>query len=452
MTNSLDLYPLLDALLDRRSRRFAAGMRMNGGPLVYESARPAQPLSLEEQAALAFAANGVTGYALAELPFADGSIPEGGGGNIMMHLIARTAASGDGSHADTLFVIDDDGVWLLKRPQDYPRAEIAELIQAARERKWVDLYQQSRVRIGERRVDIPHDVQYMLSLNKWSANVPGSTYFLPIAELSGIYINIMLILFGEQYHSFVLDERNRFQPAGVGPFARSKGGLLNDDPTQGRVLTVGGLETLIDELAAIEQGGILQNLGLMTQALGLGGFPHFAAHPYIWPKTLGFRMIELPTSRVIGADSVTRVLLRLLKRDLPMPTAVGLERNGEVLIKPHCPPYYPTMRAAVEAFVADKYAAGVGIFRDGGAATGWQEGAKIQSGIPAYSDAAIAATTAYCEYVYARYGRLPANGGPFRTVLAYQAHHLDPDFYERFYKPDALSETQRGHQARWHGA
>ena len=37
---------------------------------------------------------------------------------------------------------------------------------------------------------------------------------------------------------------------------------------------------------------------------------------------------------------------------------------------------------------------------------------------PYYSDSAIAATIAYCDYVYERYGRFPANSGPFRTVLS----------------------------------
>jgi hypothetical protein len=70
----------------------------------------------------------------------------------------------------------------------------------------------------------------------------------------------------------------------------------------------------------------------------------------------------------------------------------------------------------------------------------------VLAGIPAYSDRAIDATVAYCEYVYKRYGRFPAYSGPFRTVLAYQAHHLDPDFYDRFYRPGALTERQRGHR------
>jgi hypothetical protein len=79
--------------------------------------------------------------------------------------------------------------------------------------------------------------------------------------------------------------------------------------------------------------------------------------------------------------------------------------------------------------------------RDGGATSAWQDGAKVQQGIPDYSDRAIEATIAYCDYVYSRYGRFPAHSGPFRTVLAYQAHHLDHTFYDRFYKPGVYGTT-----------
>ena len=71
-------------------------------------------------------------------------------------------------------------------------------------------------------------------------------------------------------------------------------------------------------------------------------------------------------------------------------------------------------------------------------------------GIPGPSKQAIAATVAYCEYIYERYGRFPAYSAPFRTIMGYQATHVDEDFYDRFYRPEALSETQRSHQARWH--
>jgi hypothetical protein len=114
-------YPLLQALIDRRSRRFGTGMRLNGGPLAFASTVGPYPLSLEEEAALAFAACGITGHALSEPPYQTGD-PEACGGNIMTHFIGRTVPSGDAMHAVTVFVTNDHGAWMLKRPQDHPPA------------------------------------------------------------------------------------------------------------------------------------------------------------------------------------------------------------------------------------------------------------------------------------------------------------------------------------------
>jgi hypothetical protein len=445
-------YPLLEALIERRSRRFAKGLSLNGGPLAYESTHGPQPLSLEEEAALAFAGCGITGNTLAELPYESGGVPEAGSGNIMVQFIGRTVASADALHTVTLFVINDEGTWMLRRPQDYPRDEISALSQSARDHELVKLYEKSRVRIADVRLDPPRELPFVPPFNKWSANLPGTTYFLPVNELTAVYINVLLSAFNEEFGYFVVDERNRFRTPGIAKFARSKGGHLHDDPKEGRFATVGFLESWLYEFAAIEQGGMLQNLGLMTEALGLGGFPHFAAHPFIWFQTLGFRMQNIPFSRTTGAGPVTKRLMKVLNKDLPVPTAVGLERAGEVLIKPFCPPYYRNMEEAVLAFVDYKYEQGKGTFRDGGAATGWRDGARVQAGIPPYSDRTIAATIAYCEYVYERYGRFPANGGPFRTILAHQAHHLDPDFYDRFYRPETLGRIGREHPARRHSS
>jgi hypothetical protein len=148
----LSRYSLLEALIERRSRRFGKGMRLNGGPLAYDSEARPQPLSLAEEAALAFAACGITGYALAELPYQTGDVPEAGGGNIMTHFVARTVASGDAMHAVAVIVMNDQGTWMLKRPQDHPRSKIAELIRAAREHRLVDLYETNRVCIADRRL------------------------------------------------------------------------------------------------------------------------------------------------------------------------------------------------------------------------------------------------------------------------------------------------------------
>jgi hypothetical protein len=138
-----------------------------------------------------------------------------------------------------------------------------------------------------------------------------------------------------------------------------------------------------------------------------------------------------------------RALMKLAGKDALVPTAIGLERNGSVLLRPWCPPYFRSMEEAVLAFVDSKFAPGAGTMRDGGAATGWRDGAKVQTAIPQHSEGAIAATVACCEYVFRRYGRMPPGSGPFRTVLAHQAHRLDPAFYERFYRDDVVNQLPR---------
>ncbi len=37
---------------------------------------------------------------------------------------------------------------------------------------------------------------------------------------------------------------------------------------------------------------------------------------------------------------------------------------------------------------------------------------------------------------------------PYRTVLGFQAAHLDAEFYDKFYRPEALSAAQRQDFAR----
>ena len=109
-------YSLIEAMLRRRSRRFGKGMKL-GGALDYQSQHSPQPLTLEQEALLGFVASGVTGCALAELPYAPAARSStGSGGNIMVNFIGRTVASADAIHGVVVFVTNDEGTWMLKRP------------------------------------------------------------------------------------------------------------------------------------------------------------------------------------------------------------------------------------------------------------------------------------------------------------------------------------------------
>jgi len=141
--------------------------------------------------------------------------------------------------------------------------------------------------------------------------------------------------------------------------------------------------------------------------------------------------------------------LRFFRRAFPVPYPLGLDRDTKVLLKPYCPPYYPSMEEAIRAVVATKLGPQAA-FRGGHGASAWADSGKVSAGIPNLSEATIAATIAYCEYIYHRYRRFPAYLPPFHTVSGFQVSHLDTEFYDRYYRPEALSETQRQHMARWH--
>ncbi len=426
---------LLDALRSRRSRRFGLGMKIPGGPLAYESRHRAKPLTEDEEAALVFAACGITGHALADLCYA-----RDGGGSIMAGMVARTIASGDGLQTVSLVVTNDDATYLIRKPRELPVAEIPQLIELGRRSEFTELYRRSRVKIKAGRAQIHAAPLFNINANRWSAHAPGTSYFLPINDLTFMYVNGLLEILNEHTGAFLLDERNHFLPAGLAKFARDRGGHLDCDPNSGRVATVRQVEQFVSEFVTVEQGMMLQNLGLMAEALGLGGFPNFANHEFTWFQALGFRMQEMPVNRYVGAGWLPSLMMKFLRRNPNIPYPVGLERDGEVLLKPFCPPYCNSMADAVRAVVEIKYGAD-GIFRSTGHGSAWANRASVVEGVPRVSDAAVEATIAYCEYLWQRYGRFPVYMPPYRTVLGFQACHLDAEFYGKFYKPEALSES-----------
>jgi hypothetical protein len=440
-------YPLIAALLGRRSRRFGRGMQITKGPFVYESAHSPQPLTEEEEALLVFAASGISGYALADLEYGKGE-----GGSMLAGLTGRTIASPDSVNAVSLVVTNDEATYLIKRPQAFSQEERAELIALARDGAYTELYRRSRIKILDGRAAPPVVPGENFDINKWSLYAKGGSYFLPVNSMTALYINVLLEAFEPSMGLMAFDERRWFRPAGVGKFARSKGGHLDDNPQDGRVFTIAALENSLKESVAVEQGMMLQNLGLMSQAMGIGGFPNYARHPYSWFKALDFRMTQASATLLFGGSYFLSRVLKLIGQQQLIPIPLGLERDGEVLLKPYCPPYYRSMEAAVHDFVDHKFGKD-GIYR-GGAAEGsdWKDPQAVDASAKQPDERAVAATVAYCEYIYDRYGSFPVFSAPYRTAIGYQATHVDVDFYDRFFKPEALTEAQRQHQAKWHNS
>jgi hypothetical protein len=428
---------LFEVLLNRRSRRVGLGMAIPEGPLRYKSPHAPVPLTEDEEAALAFAACGVTGYALADLSYGARE-----GGSMLVGRLGRTIASPDAVNAVSVLVTNDRGTFLLKRPQDFVPAEFRELVSLAQKGALTDLYRRTRVQLSASRTAPPLDVGHNFSINRWSLYAPGTTYFLPIIETTALTINALLELFGEDMGVFLRDERAWYRPAGIGRFARSRGGNLHDDPRELRSATIQMMESSLLDSMATEHGMVLQNLALMSEALGLGGFPNFARHEYSWFKAAGFRMQSMSASRYAGAPRLFATLARWLGKDPVLEYPAGLERDNQILLKPFCPPYYKSMEDAVAAFVQMKFGAD-GSYRSGIQQSAWREPLSDYAKIPAPSASAVEATAAYCDYVFRRYGRFPVYTAPFRTVIGFQVCHVDVDFYDRFYEAEALSDSVR---------
>lgn len=412
-------------------------MTIPAGPFQYASPHKPVPLTDDEEAALAFAACGVTGYALADLSYGPGQ-----GGTMLVGRLGRTIASPDAVNAVSVLITNDRGTWLVKRPQDFAPSEFMELVGLAKKGALAELYKRSRIQISDRRTAPPLDPGYNFSINRWSLYAPGTTYFLPIIETTALTINALLELFSEDMGVFLRDERAWFRPAGIGRFARGKGGHLHDDPGDLRSATIQMVETALLESMATEQGMVLQNLALMAEALGLGGFPNFARHEYSWFQAAGFRMGSMAASRYAGVGGFLSAVASLFVKDPVIPYPLGLERDNDVLLRPFCPPYYRSMEEAVRAFVESKFGS-KGSYREGAKESTWRDPESCATKIPAPSAAAVQATVSYCEYIYGRYGRFPVYTAPFRTIIGFQVCHVDVSFYDLFYSTESTPDAVR---------
>lgn len=430
-------YPLIKALQGRRSRRFGLGMTIPEGAFAYQSQHAPKALTEEEEAALVFSAAGLSGYALADLAYGTGQ-----GGSMLAGMTSRVVASADAIQNTALIVINDSGAYFIKRSQNLSNAERDDLINLAQKNQFVDIYRQLRVKIADKRIKIPVVPGINFNINKWGIYADGTTYFLPVNDVSTMYINALLEAFEPEMGLFVVDERNNFLPAGIGRFAKSRGGALWDNLKDGRVVTIQGLEMSFAEAAAVEMGSMLHSLGLMSQALGLGGYCNYARNEYNWFEALGFTMQDMKSTKYAGVNPFLALIVRLIGQEFNFPFAVALEREGQKLMQTYTPPNYPSIKAGIEAYLDYKFGAN-GTWRGQTENTSWKNPQAARSSIKPPSEQAIQATIAYCDYIYKRYGRFPAYAAPFRTVIAYQAGYVDADFYDKFYQPDALTETQR---------
>jgi hypothetical protein len=434
-------YPLFSALFNRRSRRISKGIpAVLAGSFTYRSEQPPQPLDPLEEVLLIMVAAGITGVTMPDMPFTS----EDGAplvGSPMLAVNGRTAGSPDNAQATHFFMINDSGTYFLRAPKDKDPFHFGDEVTPA---QLVEYAEKCKVKVLDHRLDFPREYPCYVGRNKYVSNVPGSTMFVPVLDLTKQYINGLMFLLSQPdgYRPTFLDDWNFYRRAGVSKWV--KNGFLNKDLP----VPLGYVNTF---RIHVEADLLIQNLLLCIQAMGLGGWAHAAfAGPILlgdpeyaekYGRGLGFRF-EKPRR--------LRSLALRLATPLPAwrPNPVGLDG----VLQGHCPPYHKDMNAAVDAILEEKYGPGglyrnpehfESVFKPGTAERFLEE-------VPHYSEEVIACTKDICNYIYDTYGRFPAHVDAMHVPgIWVQAHHLDLKYYDQLYV-NGYTETQARHQELWH--
>jgi hypothetical protein len=275
------------------------------------------------------------------------------------------------------------------------------------------------------RLDLPASSKHMLDPNFWMANAPGSTLFMPVGDASEQVLALFALFVGNGY---VIADDQAKRPAGnLAPFIRS--GLLDE----GKVFPLSVLEQSAYEANCAELAFMGHNIVLAQQAMGLGGLYYNGVNRF---SALG----------AFAKDGVKGLGFRFVQDERwPVPNPVGLDGVYEAL----CPPYYPDMRAAVQAFVERKF--GPGGAYDPKTPGAWKHSAEVKRSVTPYSDEFVDCLGEMAQYIYDKHGKFP---GTFSTIVLpgfVQAHHLDTEYYDIHFQAGAYLETHAHHMERWHG-
>lgn len=411
-------FSLVESLLGRRSRRFFMGAEIPDGVLAYKSHHNPVPLSELEKLLVVAACGSNTNYhymiyrAQRYAPHLSNYAGAAGG---------RTFPSAAGFHTSATFFTDDEGVYVLEGRDATPFAEReedgsldpGEILRSLR----------SRVKkIGDGRLKLPQEVPYMEPHNTWVVNGPGSLLVMPVGDLAQhVLLNLCYML---QNGLVLTDDIHRRSIPGIERF-KDIVDVGNTWPLT--FVEQWSMAELTAELSTSCYAG-----ALMLQAMGLGGWMFNGLDPF----------------SVLGASAEAGVPGLGFRCDVddrwPYPNPTGLQG----IMEGFCPPHYADMREAVEAICERKFGPG-GPFHPQTPGP-WIDTARVRSAARGHSEPFRECVALQAQYVFDTFGKFPGTVPSIFVITYLQAHHLDLEFYDRFYKPGSYLRTHAEHMARWH--
>ena len=172
-----------------------------------------------------------------------------------------------------------------------------------------------------------------------------------------------------------------------------------------------------------EPAAICQNMFLATEALGLGGWKHCGFLSLEILERMGFRIVAENEGAAFG-------------------NPIGLDDVFEA----SCPPYHPTMDAAVDAVLAPPSPGR----KETGPVPHRISEAEHRAGTVRISTEGLACTKAICNYIHDTNGRFPGGTDAMHLMWVMQAHHIDTSYYDRFFGPGTYGPAHAAHMATWH--
>ncbi|WP_369231746.1 hypothetical protein AB5J56_08870 [Streptomyces sp. R21] len=438
--------PLLQTLWHRRTHRVSRGASVPAGSMSYRSPHEHQPLSELEEAVL-IALTGSTGLTMPDRPFDDPRDGKPIMAKPNLTMTGRTAGSPDNAQGTHFFVINDSGTYFLRKlpPAPHEPFDAGTLVARARE---------SKVRVLDHRLDVAEglrDFPAYLDSNRFLSNLPGTTVFLPVVDLSHQYINALMYLLTQPdgARPTLVDDRNLYRPAGVKKWV--KNGFLNGELK----LPLGALGPMRTQ---IEADLLLQNLMLTAEAMGLGAWIHASINPQI---ALGDPKFSRTYGRMLGFTFVTPRwrLADLWRWHIPLPQYAALRSHpvglkspeGEPLIAAACPPTHKSMSEAVDSVIAAKFGTG-GTYADKDVfARIYKEdyGQRYLAEASEYEERVIDCARDICEYIIRTHRRFPAHTDAIHVPgIWLQAHHVEGEYYDRFFQ-NGQTAAHRSHAGLW---
>ncbi|GAC1697554.1 MAG: hypothetical protein NVS9B9_20090 [Ktedonobacteraceae bacterium] len=415
-------FPLVHAIFGRRSRRFGFGMSIPGGPLSFTSQHDPLPLCDLELALLVSAATGVTGWNFG-IPYTmnqDDHLS-----NYSLRLTGRTVPSAASICTSEVFFTDDSGIYVV-RTRDLTPEKLRVFEHSDDITRIIGISQTATIQLSQQRFSLPTEPPHYDEHNIWNSNRPGSTLFMPVGDVGQQLLALLAMYVSNGYTLY--DDYSGCLGGNLEPFIHT--GIISDAPHMRFALS--HIEQAAYATIAMELSTICQNIVLMMQAIGLGGWMYSGIFPY----------------SVLGAfadEGIGGLGFRFIKReDWLLPNPVGLDGIYESL----CPPYVADMYEAAQKLAEQKFGSR-GTY-DPSTGGPFRQNSAIKATALSYSQDQIDCIGEMAQHIYTTYGRFPARFPTILLRIYAQAHHLELEFYDLYFADGAYLQTHAEHMKLWH--